>query len=60
MYQRSPRRYVTTVEGLDKSNFNLKKIAKYMRKKFSCGSTVVKDDKDNKIIKLQEGPKRKC
>ncbi len=53
VYQRSPRRYITTVEGLDKINLDLKKIIKYMKKTFSCGAAIIEDKDKNKIIKLQ-------
>lgn len=53
VFQRSPRRYVTTIEGLNQININLKKVVKYMKKIFSCGATIIKDKHNNDVIKLQ-------
>lgn len=54
-FQRTSRKYVTTIEGLDE-DLSLRKIAKYMRKTFHCQADVFRVEQDGikmKIIKLQ-------
>ena len=60
MYKRSGRKYVTTIEGLDKINLDLKKIAKFMGNEFCCGKAVVTNDKDIEIITLQGDHRQKA
>jgi translation initiation factor SUI1 len=43
VFQRSTRRYLTTIEGLD-SSINLQKLLKCMKKTLSCNG-VIKQDK---------------
>ena len=53
--QRKSRKYITTIEGLNK-DLDLSKLARFMRKTFHCQADVF-DVKENniisKIIKLQ-------
>ena len=54
--QRTGRKYMTEVEGLA-PDLNLKKIIKCWRKEFHCSVTKTRNNKGNRIIKLQ-GDKR--
>jgi translation initiation factor 1 len=45
-------RYITMIEGLD-SDLDQKRIAKAMKKAFSCSTSVQKDKEGNDVILLQ-------
>ena len=49
--QRTARKSITIVENLN-PELDLKKILKFMRKKFSCNGNIEKDNKFGKVIKL--------
>jgi len=50
VFQRSSKRYVTTIEGLD-GDLNFKKILKFLKKTFSCNGNI-KTQEEGKIIQL--------
>jgi translation initiation factor 1 len=45
-------RYITMIEGLD-SDLDQQRIAKAMKKAFSCSTSVQKDKEGNEVILLQ-------
>jgi len=51
-WQKGGSRSVTLVEGLD-DDLDQKRIAKAMKKAFSCSVSIHKDDNGDDIIKLQ-------
>lgn len=53
IYQRTSRRYITTIEDLN-TDLDLKRITKIMKRKFSCNGCVktLKDKSSKEIISL--------
>ena len=50
--QRNAKKTITTIEGLDTS-IDLKKLVKYIKKKFNCNGSIIKTVVDIDIIQLQ-------
>jgi translation initiation factor 1 len=57
LQQRNGRKCLTTIQGLP-DDLDLKKILKYMRKKFKTNGTILKDEEHGEIVQLQ-GDQRK-
>ena len=55
--QRTSKKYITIVEGLS-NELDIKKILKYMKKKFVCNGTILKNE-DNKIVNLSGDQRQK-
>lgn len=51
--QRNKRKYITVVSGLETLEITLKEAAKYLGKKFACGSAVSKTPEGGKEIVIQ-------
>ena len=51
VYQRTSRRYITTISGLS-AELSLKKILKHMKKQFSCNGTIKTDPQNEEILQL--------
>ena len=51
-FQKTGPRSITIVEGLDE-DLDQKRIAKAMKKAFSCSSSIHKDEDGNEVIQLQ-------
>jgi len=51
-FQKTGPRSITLIEGLD-SDLDLKRIAKAMKKHFSCSSSIQTDRDENEVIQLQ-------
>jgi translation initiation factor SUI1 len=51
-FQKTGPRSITIVEGLD-TDLDQKRIAKSMKKAFSCSSSIHKDADGNEVIQLQ-------
>ena len=56
--QRNGRKCITTVEGLDSLDIDLKKILKRFKKRFSCNGAIQESEKKKKILQLS-GDQRK-
>ena len=50
--QRNAKKTITIIEGLDTS-IDLKKLVKYIKKKFNCNGSIIKTVDDIDIIQLQ-------
>ncbi|KAJ2460110.1 Eukaryotic translation initiation factor eIF-1 [Coemansia sp. RSA 2337] len=50
--QRNGRKTITTIQGLA-TEFDHKKILKFMKKTYACNGTVVNDEEHGEIIQLQ-------
>lgn len=50
--QRNAKKTITTIEGLD-SSIDIKKLMKYIKKKFNCNGSIIKTEVDIDIIQLQ-------
>jgi len=51
-FQKTGPRSITIIEGLDE-DLDQKRIAKAMKKAFSCSSSIHKDEDGNDVIQLQ-------
>lgn len=51
--QRNGRKTLTTVQGMDKAQYRLKKILKEFKKEFACNGTLVDDEEMGQVIQLQ-------
>ena len=50
--QRNAKKTITTIEGLD-SSIDIKKLMKYIKKKFNCNGSIIKTEDNIDIIQLQ-------
>ncbi len=50
--KRNGKKCITTVEGFEE-DLDVKRICKYMRKKFNCNGNVVADEEQGDVIQLQ-------
>lgn len=55
--QRTGRKRITIVEGLNEKKYNLKLILKSLKKEFHCNGNIEEDETYGKVIKLT-GDKR--
>lgn len=51
-FQKTGPRSITLIEGLDE-DLDQKRIARAMKKAFSCSSSIQKDEEGNDVIQLQ-------
>jgi len=51
-FQKTGPRSITLIEGLDE-DLDLSRIAKAMKKAFSCSASIQKDEEGNEVIQLQ-------
>jgi|TARA_B100001996_G_scaffold15173_1_gene12612 translation initiation factor 1 len=50
--QRNAKKTITTIEGLDTS-IDIKRLLKYIKKKFNCNGSIIITEDDINIIQLQ-------
>ena len=50
--QRNAKKTITTVEGID-PDIDLKRLVKYIKKKFNCNGSIIITEDDIPIIQLQ-------
>eukprot|EP01138_Halocafeteria_seosinensis_P005673 gb/GECG01005800.1/.p1 GENE.gb/GECG01005800.1/~~gb/GECG01005800.1/.p1 ORF type:complete len:112 (+),score=15.94 gb/GECG01005800.1/:1-336(+) len=50
--QRNGRKCITSIQGLD-DDLDLKRILKYLKKRYNCNGSIIKDKELGEVIQLQ-------